>query len=73
MKQIVCESMRVIERRREGDEGEERRRREGGLSSTVFGKGRREGEREGESVFISLSWKNISFWDESDLERVLGG
>lgn len=69
MKQIVCESMRVIERRREGDEGEE----EGGLSSTVFGKGRREGEREGESVFISLSWKNISFWDESDLERVLGG
>lgn len=47
----------------------------GGGSSTVFGKGRREGERkrEGESVFISLSWKNISFWDESDLERVLGG
>lgn len=63
MKQIVCESMRVIERRWEG-----------GVSSTVFGKGRREGEkREGESVFISFSWKNISFWDESDLERVLGG
>ena len=72
MKQIVCESMRVIERG-------------GGLSSTVFGKGRREGERkrkmgierererERERVFISLSWKNISFWDESDLERVLGG
>lgn len=60
---IVCESMRVIEGW------------VGGGSSTVFGKGRREGERkrEGESVFISLSWKNISFWDESDLERVLGG
>lgn len=63
MKQIVCESIRVIERGREGP------------SSSVFGRGRREGERKsgGESVFISLSWKNISFWDESDLERVLGG
>lgn len=44
MKQIVCESIRVIERGREGP------------SSSVFGKGRREGERKsGERVFSSPS------------------
>lgn len=61
MKQIVCESMRVIEGGRGGE-----------LNCIWQGK-KRGREKEGESVFISLSWKNISFWDESDLERVLGG
>lgn len=63
MKQIVCESIRVIERGREG------------LSSSVFGKARREPGRGREwgGVFSSPSLGKTSFWDESDLERVLGG
>lgn len=63
VKQIVCESMRVIERLRGG----------GGLNCIWQGKKGGRKKREGESVFIFFSWKNISFWDESDLERVLGG
>lgn len=64
MKQIVCESMRVME-----GEGGEGVCGEGGELNCIW-QGKKGGR---ESVFISLSWKNISFWDESDLERVLGG
>lgn len=49
MKQIVCESMRVIERRRQGDEGEEEEG--GGSELNCIWQGKKGGRERGRECF----------------------